>query len=132
MTPKAEVNLSQADQDALERALQLACRRSPEDAARFEEMLRHKPWREVCESAAYSMQVRNLRLKPWQAPPMSVRTDEIGMGYGCSASEVKLKRRMVSLGISIFEPDPRGAIEQAESAYRNGRGVGVETVHPVP
>jgi len=132
MKPKAEPNQSQADDEALERALQLACRRSPEDAARFEEMLRRKPWREVCESAAYSMQVRNLRLKPWQAPPMNVRTDEIGQGYGCSASEVKLRRHMLRLGISIFEPDPRGAIEREESARRNGRGVGVGTVYPVP
>jgi hypothetical protein len=132
MSPKVEPNLSQADQDALERALVAVCRRSPEDAARFEEMLRRKPWREVCESAAYSMQVRNLRLKPWQAPPMSVRTDEIGHGYGRSASEVKLRRHMLRLGISIFEPDPRGAIEREESARRNGRGVGVETVYPVP
>jgi hypothetical protein len=131
MTPKAEPNLSQADHDALERALVMARHESPEQAAHIEGLLASRDWYEAATSASYHCQVRNLRLKPWQAPPMSVRTDEIGMGYGCSASEVKLKRRMVSLGISIFEPDPQIAIEKAESARRNGRGVGVETAHPV-
>ena len=132
MKPKPEPNQSQADHEALERALQLACRESPEQAARFEEMLRSKPWREVCERAAYRLQVKTLKLKPWQCPPCDVRTDAIGHGYGCSASEVRLRRHMLRLGISIYEPDPRGAIEREESARRNGRGVGVETVHPVP
>jgi hypothetical protein len=132
MKPKAEPNLSQADREALERALVMACRESPEEAAHIEDLLASQGWYEAATSASYRLQVKNLRLKPWQAPPQCVRTDTIGRGYGCSAAEVKLKRRMVSLGISVYEPDPRGAIEREESARRNGRGVGVETAHPVP
>jgi Zn finger protein HypA/HybF involved in hydrogenase expression len=125
--------LSQADHEALERALQLACRESTGQAARFEEMLRSKPWREVCERAVYHLQVKTLRLKPWQCPPCDCRSDEIGQGYGCSASEVKLRRHMLRLGISLYEPDPRAAIERAESARRNARVVGNEkkSAHPV-
>jgi hypothetical protein len=132
MKPKVEVSLSQADREALERAFKTAHAESAEYAEHLDAIARARGWDEAAQSAAYHLQVKNLRLKPWQAPPMSVRTDAIGHGYGCSASEVRLKRHMLRLGISTFEPDPRGAIEQAESAYRNGRGVGVETVHPVP
>jgi len=104
--------LSRIDRDALERALAMACRESPEQAARYEEMLRLKPWQEVCESAAYSMQLKTLRLKPWQCPPCDCRSDEIGLGYGNSRGEVLLRRRMLKAGVSLYEPDPIAALEK--------------------
>ena len=118
-----ETKLTATDLDALERALVAVCRRSPEDAARFEEMLREKDWREVCETAAYSMQCRTLALKCWQAPPM--HSGDVAYGatatYGNKTSEVTLKRRMLRLGISIYEPDPAAAIAKAERARRAAR-----------
>ena len=104
--------LSRIDRDALERALVMACRESPEQAAHYEEMLRHKPWQEVCESAVYSMQLKTLRLKPWQCPPCDCRSDEIGLGYGNSRGEVLLRRRMLKAGVSLYEPDPIAALEK--------------------
>ena len=104
--------LSRIDRDALERALAMACRESPEQAARYEEMLRLKPWQEVCESAAYSMQLKTLRLKPWQAPPCNTYSDEVGHGYGHSRGEVLLRRRMLKAKISLYEPDPIAALEK--------------------
>jgi hypothetical protein len=103
--------LRRTDRDALERALVMACRES-EQAARYEEMLRSKPWREAAESAAYSMQVKTLKLKPWQAPPCGCRSDEIGRGYGHSRGEVLLRRRMLAAGLSLYEPNPIAALEK--------------------
>jgi hypothetical protein len=103
--------LRRIDRAALERAL-AACRESPEQAARYEEMLRSKSWREAAESAAYSMQVKTLKLKPWQAPPCGCRSDEIGRGYGHSRGEVLLRRRMLAAGLSLYEPNPIAALEK--------------------
>jgi len=110
-----ETKLTATDLDALERALVAVCRRSPEDAARFEGMLREKDWREVCETAAYSMQCRTLALKCWQAPPMHSGD----VAYGATATYGR--RRMLRLGISIYEPDPAAAIAKAERARRAAR-----------
>jgi hypothetical protein len=128
-----EAKLNRVDREALERALVMACRESPEEAAHIEDLLASRGWQGAATSASYRQQCKNLHLKPWQAPPQDVHTDEIGRGYGRSASEVRLRRHMLRLGISIFEPDPRAAIEQAESARRNTRVVVAEkkTAHPV-
>jgi hypothetical protein len=125
MTTEAE--LTATDTDALERALVAVCRRSPEDAARYEEMLRHKPWREVCESAAYSMQVSSLHLRPWECPPCDCGDIVYAMGYGHTAKEVRVRLKLKALGLSVYEPAPAEAIEKAEhgrqARRRNGRAV---------
>ena len=121
--------LSRIDRDALERALAMACRESPEQAARYEEMLRLKPWQEVCESAAYSMQLKTLRLKPWQCPPCDCRSDEIGPGYGNSRCEVLLRRRMLKAGISLYEPDPIGALKRGKAASSRAPTASLKSTH---
>jgi len=119
---KEQTKLTAADIDALERALVAVCRRSPEDAARFEELLRHKPWREVCESAAYSCQVDSLQLKPWHCPPMDCGDVPFkNGGYGNTEKEVRPRLRMKALGLSIYEPFPAEAIAKAEEARRGAR-----------
>jgi hypothetical protein len=45
--------LSRVDREALGRAFAAACSESPEEAARFEEMLRKEGWEEACETASY-------------------------------------------------------------------------------
>ena len=40
-------------------------------------------------------------------------------GYGRTAEEVALKRRVLELGLSLFEPDPRAAIAAAEAKRRD-------------
>ena len=111
------------DIEALTRAFRLACEEGPEERTRFEEMLDTRGQEEAYETAAYHCQCRNLALKCWQAPPM--HSGDVAYGttatYGNKTSEVRLKRRMVALGISIFEPDPAGAIAKAESARRAAR-----------
>jgi hypothetical protein len=111
------------DIEALTRAFRLACEEGPEERTRFEEMLATRGQGEAYETAAYHCQCRNLALKCWQAPPM--HSGDIAYGttatYGNKTSEVRLKCRMVALGLSIFEPDPAAAIAKAESARRAAR-----------
>src|SRR6516164_964362 len=110
------------DSDALGRALVAVCRRSPEDAARFEKLLRHKPWREGGGSAAYSCQVPRLQLRPWHCPPMDCGDVAFANGgYGNTEKEVRPRLRMKALGLSIYEPFPAEAIAKAEEARRGAR-----------
>jgi hypothetical protein len=114
--------LTATDIDALERALVAVCRRSPEDAARFEKLLRHKPWREVCESAAYSCQVTSLQLRPWHCPPMDCGDVAFANGgYGNTEKEVRPRLRMKALGLSVYEPFPAEALKEAERKRRAAR-----------
>jgi hypothetical protein len=116
------LELTATDIDALERALVAVCRRSPEDAARYEAMLRDKTWHEVTLSAAYSMQVRSLRLRPWECPPMDCSNIAFkNGGYGHTAKEVRPRLRMKALGLSVFEPFPAEAIKEAERKRRSTR-----------
>jgi hypothetical protein len=121
--------LSRVDREALERALAMACSESPEERARFEEMLRKEDWREVCETAAYAMQCRMLKLKCWQAPPCHVHDDVVDdCTYGHKRAEVGLRRRLLAAKLSLFEPDPIGALKRAESARRDERVEGGDSV----
>jgi hypothetical protein len=116
------LQLTATDIDALDRALVAVCRRSPEDAARYEAMLRDKTWHEVALSAAYSMQVRSLRLRPWECPPMDC--SDIAFkngGYGHTAKEVRPRLRMKALGLSVYEPSPAEAIKEADRKRRSAR-----------
>jgi|SRR6516225_2377714 hypothetical protein len=118
-TTKEQTELTAEDTDALERTLVAVCRRSAEDAARYEEMLRRKPWREVCESAAYSMQVSSLHLRPWECPPMDCGDVAFkNGGYGNTPKEVQPRLRMKALGLSVYEPFPAEALKEAERKRR--------------
>jgi hypothetical protein len=112
------------DIEALTRAFRLACEEGPEERTRFETLLDTRGQEEAYETAAYHRQCHSLALKPWQAPPMHSGDVADDATYGNKTSEVRLKRRMVALGISIFEPDPAGAIAKAESARRAARQSG--------
>jgi hypothetical protein len=90
---------------------------SKQERAHFDEKLAKEGWEEAAHAAAYVCQCRTLKLRPWQAPPVHVHGAEIANVYGCQPEEVALKQRMIALGISVFEPDPIGALErQVESA----------------
>jgi hypothetical protein len=56
-------------------------------------------------------------------------------GYGNTAKEVRLRLKIKALGISVYEPDPIGAITKAEDARRaarqNGRAAAIESTHVV-
>ena len=61
--------LRQVDREALRRAVERQRQRGGESARQIEAELASEPWQDAAEFAAYSQQVANLHLKPWQIPP---------------------------------------------------------------
>jgi hypothetical protein len=110
--------LNQADREALGRALKMARAESKQERERFDEMLSREGWREAAHAAAYACQCRTLKLRPWQAPPTDVHSDVVmnPPSYGHRPEEIALRRRMLALGLSLYEPDPICALEAAEAA----------------
>jgi hypothetical protein len=86
----------------------------------YDAVLEREGWVEAATRAAYRAQIKSSGLRPWQAPLFEVadEVDEAG-GYGRTAEEVALKRRVLELGLSLFEPDPRAAIAAAEAKRRD-------------
>jgi hypothetical protein len=83
-------------------------------------LCRSRAARKANKSADYTLQGRNLSLKPWQVPPVYIEDiaatleevpDNDHRGFRPAA---KMLQRMLSLGISRYEPDPVAAIADAE------------------
>jgi hypothetical protein len=104
-----EIILTEIDRDALRRAYETAAA-DAEYRAHLDGIEAHEGWVSAAQSASYHLQVRNLRLRPWQAPPCGCRSDEIGPGYGHSRAEVLLRRRMLKANLSLYEGDPEAAL----------------------
>ncbi|MBR0746199.1 hypothetical protein JQ582_19900 [Bradyrhizobium japonicum] len=120
----ARAALSEADRDALKRALDAARRESPARAKQIDAMLRDssRSWEEVAKFAASCVQTGNLGLMPWQPPPCEIANieaalaatdDEPRRGRNAAAT---LLQRMLDAGVSKFEPDPMAALADAERA----------------
>jgi hypothetical protein len=120
--------MTRTDKDALRRAIEMAKTLDPAIVQAVEAMLKSRTWQEAAEYACYHCQVKSLRLRPWQAPPL--RSDDVvdpataGM-YGGKPEEVALRQRMIALGLSEFEPDPLTAIEHAEAEMAKSEGATV-------
>jgi hypothetical protein len=104
--------LSRVDRDALRRALVIARAESTTYCEHLAGIEEREGWVSAAQSASYHCQVRSLRLKPWQAPPCHGGPDEIGVGYGNTTGEVRLRLRLRAAGLSLYEPDPAGALEK--------------------
>ena len=98
---------SEADGDALERAIQTA-RCDPSRAQQLDDKLQDESWDEVAEFAAYVCQTEALHLKPWQVPPCSVDQDDPDE---TNKRAQGLLRRMLAAGLSRYEPDPLTALK---------------------
>jgi hypothetical protein len=107
--------MTRKDRDALVRALAMARTLDPIIIQAIESLLKTS-WQAAAEYAAYHCQMRSLRLRPWQAPPLRSddTVDPTGM-FGGKLEEVALRQRMRELGLSEFEPNPLEAIEHAEA-----------------
>ena len=81
-------------------------------ADQLDAMLMDREWEEVARFAAYDCQIRALRLKPWEVPPMDV-ADENEPRRGEEAA-ARILRQMLQAGISRYAPDPMGALEATE------------------
>jgi hypothetical protein len=75
-------------------------------------------WIETVTRLATLAQSVTLGLRPWQCEPC--RTSDDGHidpdCYGRRPDEIALRRKLISLGLSIFEPDPMAALARAERA----------------
>jgi hypothetical protein len=111
----SEADFSEVDREALNRALQLVLNGPDRDTAEqirsFLEDVDQDPdhgWFYASVHAVYHLQCQNLGLFPNQEPPC--------LGDPCSqtgrfdANANKLMRRLISHGLSMFEPDPIAAI----------------------
>jgi hypothetical protein len=128
--------LTAVDIEALTRAYETASAESTEYREHLAHIEAQSGWAEAAQSASYHLQVKNLQLKCWECPPSSCRNsiDVIdNTMYGSRTKEVKLRRRLLGLGLSLFEPHPQAAIERVESARRDARIVVAEkkSAHPV-
>ena len=87
--------------------------------AQIDAKLADESWAEVAELASYCAQGRALSLKPWQTPVCEIHdlASALAQPYGDQRGEreaAELLQRMQRLGISKFDPDPVGAIIEAE------------------
>jgi hypothetical protein len=107
MTPDND-ELTAADRDALKRALALAQAESEGRREQLARMQRENGWFAAAHFACYSRQIDALGLKPWQDPPC--------YGHlGDDADATALAQRLEAAGLSIFEPDPAGALARIEA-----------------
>ena len=111
------------DRQALELAVKTYRARGKARSERIDEMIAEDGWLEAAKVAARCCQVDALHLQPWEWwPPWVVEVDEVDEpGYETRGirQSAALLRRMLSLNISRFHPDPLAAIEAAE-AKRQG------------
>ena len=105
--------MTRKDKDALKRALVMV---ETVDAEIAQRIKAHSTWQEAAERAAFFCQMRLLHLRPWMTPPM-LSHDQIDPqgGYGGTEQEVGLRRKMLALGLSLYEPNPLAAIAEAEA-----------------
>jgi hypothetical protein len=106
--------MRRVDQDALRRALAMAKERYGR-SQQIESRLADEPWEEVAQFAARVCQGRNLKLKPWQAPPCEAGPTPDGRAYENDPKAITMKRRLLDAGLSVFEPDPIGALAALEA-----------------
>jgi hypothetical protein len=105
------------DRDALKRAIEMArTLLEPIIAEAVDRMSKSGTLEEAGRYASYHLQMKSLRLRPWMCPPCDSddKVDPTGLSGG-KPEEVALRRRMIAAGLSVYEPDPLGALEHAEA-----------------
>ena len=111
--------LTQKDLDALKLAIEYAKRDRKEQ---IESKLLDESWIDVATFAAYHCQMRTLRLDSADSPPCWIDDPDKTLAenkgdrpwhYGEREAAMLLKK-MLSLGISQYHPDPVAAIKDAQ------------------
>ena len=99
-------DLDPVDREALRRAMRIAMT-DPDRRDQLLSMLVDRPWVEVAAFAAYTAQIDEMDLRPWQNPPC------FGIGSDADPDAKKWANRLTRAGLSIYEPAPRAALERA-------------------
>jgi hypothetical protein len=104
------------DRTAMQAAIEELLRLEPDWQETIAGMLMRQPWEEVGLFAAICCQTRALRLRAHEcAPAETHNVAEPSNHYSFRPSEVRLLKRVLSLGVSRFAPDPMRAIAAAEA-----------------
>ena len=109
--------MNETDLDALERAIVAARAQSPGRREQIDSMLADQKREDVAAFAARVIQGRALNLQPWQVPPMRASLAALSEPYGDPSGRresAELLKRLLDAGLSRFEPDPVGALAEAE------------------
>jgi hypothetical protein len=108
---KAAAEITEADVEALQRALHMTLNEwdDPARIRQVREMLTERSWFTVAEFCSYHQQNKNLQTKPWESPPCW-----IGTGATIEPEYLEIGRRLQQAGLSLFEPDPLRALEDAK------------------
>jgi hypothetical protein len=108
--------MEQRDREAMRLAIETLLRLEPDWRDQVAAMLQAQPWEQVGAFAAGVCQVRSLQLKPWECPPCdTANVKEPSDNYGSRPGEVALLRKMLSFGLSRYDPNPLKALAAAEA-----------------
>jgi hypothetical protein len=113
--------LDPVDREALERALAESLK-DPQRAGQITSMLADG-WEQAAKFAAYSLQCDRLNLSPWECAPCH--------GYLLDSDRVvrdpqggALADQLTDAGLSVWEPDPSGALAKAARRRTKSRRAG--------
>jgi hypothetical protein len=118
--------LSDADCEALERAIAMCRAESEQERAHIDRVLAAEGWQQAGETAAYHQQDRRLKLKPWEMSPCQFRGDIDSYlaatsipasspewhDYRGARQAALLIKRLLAAGLSKYEPDPETALKR--------------------
>jgi hypothetical protein len=107
------MKLTKIDEDALRRAVDQA-RREPMKAEQLDGIEKQSGRIEAQMTSAYHCQVRNLKLKPWESPPMHGDVVNARSGDGRDKAR-ELLDRLLAANLSRFEPNPLQALQAIEA-----------------
>jgi hypothetical protein len=121
---RPDLLLTEADVEALARAIDLAQQESRAQRQQIDDMIRERGWERAARFAAYCCQDRALRLKPWMTPPCWLRSDAAvkaaqaapSPDLGGRRAAGQLVERLLAVGLSRYEPDPEAALAKAARA----------------
>jgi len=112
--------LSPVDREALERALKIA-RGDPEERAVIDRVMERDGWFAAAVQAVYHCQRPLIAPRLWQPMPHDVEPAEIETilargddGVNGEFAAAKLLKKMLSAGLSRYEPDPIRALAAAK------------------
>jgi hypothetical protein len=113
--------MKKADREALRRALRMT--KGERAVSRPLGPEGSDAWWDEATSAAYSCQMDNLRLRPWQDPPCWACDDKpVDDHTHGRVAAWELRRRLLKAGLSQYEPDPVAALEAVAARQRDRAG----------
>jgi hypothetical protein len=110
MNQMTENDFGEVDRAALNRSIELTlAENDPGRVEQVKSMLAENGWWSTASFCASHRQSIALGLKPWQTPPCDADESDVANQHEHAAA--KLLRRMISHGVSRYDPDPITAIE---------------------